>query len=46
MNHARSRRCRLAACVALALAAVAPARAQVKSLTVGLSTACPYGVPS
>jgi hypothetical protein len=46
MNHARSRR-RLAACLALALAAVAPApgRAQVKSLTVGLTTSCAYGVP-
>jgi hypothetical protein len=39
---------RLAACVALALAAAAPAPApaQVVSLTVGLNTGCPYGVPN
>jgi hypothetical protein len=36
----------LAAGAALALVAAAPvpARAQVVSLTVGLTTACPYGV--
>jgi hypothetical protein len=48
MTHPRSSFLRLAAGVALALFATAsgPAHAQVVSLTVGLNTPCPFGVPN
>jgi hypothetical protein len=48
MSYNRSGGWRLVACLALTLGAGAltPARAEVVSLTVGLDTACPYGVPN
>jgi len=48
MNRIHSSIVHLAACIAwtLTAAALTPARAQVVSLTVGLNTACPYGVPN
>ena len=48
MNHYRFSSLLLAAGAALALlsTASAPARADVLSLTVGMTTGCPFGVPN